>query len=276
MNLLAKNVWHETTVLIWGKTYPELSTKYYETVCTGGVLPDGRFIRLYPIPFRYLSSEQSFSKYQWLRLRIMKSRDDPRPESFKIDPESIEVLDKVEADSKVWARRTAAIFKSNDYQFASAEHLFAENKTKKTSMGFVRPRSIDSIEIDIRPDSELEAFYKKLEANRQRSQQTDLFGLSVEEVKALEFVKNRFKIHWHCDDPKCNGHKMSILDWEAYELARKVGIDETKKKLATVLDMQCHDLGFFLGNFRQYPNTFAIGGIWYPKKLPKTDQYSLF
>ena len=32
-------------VLIWGKTYPELSNKYTETVCTGGVLEDGRPIR---------------------------------------------------------------------------------------------------------------------------------------------------------------------------------------------------------------------------------------
>ena len=36
----------EKKILIWGKTYPELSTKDLETVCTGGVTEDGRPIRL--------------------------------------------------------------------------------------------------------------------------------------------------------------------------------------------------------------------------------------
>jgi hypothetical protein len=39
-------------------TIPELSLKYTETVCTGGVLENGRPIRLYPIPYRYLEGAQ--------------------------------------------------------------------------------------------------------------------------------------------------------------------------------------------------------------------------
>lgn len=35
-------------VLIWTKTYPELSTRYIETVCTAGVLEDGSPVR--PVP----------------------------------------------------------------------------------------------------------------------------------------------------------------------------------------------------------------------------------
>lgn len=29
------------------KTYPAVSSKYVETVCTGGVQPNGEFVRLY-------------------------------------------------------------------------------------------------------------------------------------------------------------------------------------------------------------------------------------
>ena len=29
-------------ILIWAKTYPELSSKYLETVCTAGMLPSGQ------------------------------------------------------------------------------------------------------------------------------------------------------------------------------------------------------------------------------------------
>src|SRR5450755_141693 len=51
-------------ILIWGKTAPELSMKYYETVCTGGVLEDGTPVRLYPIPYRYMADDDKFKKYQ--------------------------------------------------------------------------------------------------------------------------------------------------------------------------------------------------------------------
>ena len=43
-------------ILIWAKTYPELSSKYLETVCTAGMLPSGKPLRLYPIPYRYLAA----------------------------------------------------------------------------------------------------------------------------------------------------------------------------------------------------------------------------
>jgi hypothetical protein len=53
-------------VLIWGKTYPELSTHYRETVCTGGVREDGSPIRLYPVPLRYLDTEKRYELYDWV------------------------------------------------------------------------------------------------------------------------------------------------------------------------------------------------------------------
>ena len=51
-------------VLIWGKTYPELSKKYVETVCTGGVREDGSPIRLYPVPLRYLEGSKAVVAYR--------------------------------------------------------------------------------------------------------------------------------------------------------------------------------------------------------------------
>ncbi|MDX2128367.1 MAG: hypothetical protein SFU91_04955 [Chloroherpetonaceae bacterium] len=41
-----------TKVLIFLKTYPTLSVKYDELVCTAGFREDGTWIRLYPVPFR--------------------------------------------------------------------------------------------------------------------------------------------------------------------------------------------------------------------------------
>src|ERR1700741_491086 len=137
MSIQMKHQWIEQRVLIWGKTYPELSSKYYETVCTGGTLEDGRFIRLYPIPFRYLSDDKIFSKYQWLRMRIKKATDDPRPESYKVDPASITQEEQIPPDNRGWRLRTVEIFKDPRYQFGSVEELLKENKARKLSLGFV-------------------------------------------------------------------------------------------------------------------------------------------
>jgi hypothetical protein len=54
-------------VLITVKTYPTLSRKYGETVCTAGVRPDGSWVRIYPVPFRRLEeAEQDHSGGQSL------------------------------------------------------------------------------------------------------------------------------------------------------------------------------------------------------------------
>jgi hypothetical protein len=41
-----------TKVLISVKTYPTLSTKYNELVCTAGFLEDGSWVRIYPLSLR--------------------------------------------------------------------------------------------------------------------------------------------------------------------------------------------------------------------------------
>jgi len=72
-----------TKVLITVKTYPSLSAKYGELVCTAGFLEDGSWIRLYPIPFRKLKKDEKYTKYQWIELDIVNNDKDFRPESFR-------------------------------------------------------------------------------------------------------------------------------------------------------------------------------------------------
>lgn len=269
--------WEEHRVLVWGKTYPELSTKYYETVCTGGTREDGKFVRLYPIPFRYLQDQQTFSKYQWMKLRIRKDQQDPRPESYKVDTESICTEGTIAPDEYGWRGRSEIVFRTKEYSFQSVEHLLEQNRSQKTSMGFIYPKSIDRIEVEERPEEDYQTFMKRLEDNKQRLKQARLFDdLNIHDVKRLEYVSKRFKIHFHCGGSECNGHKMSIIDWEAYELVRKVGIDSTRSKLESILNMDKYHVGFFLGNFKLHPTSFAIGGIWWPKKTKYTTTATLF
>lgn len=62
----------KTRLLVTVKTAPLLSTKYTETVCTAGLLRDGTWIRIYPIPYRLLDKDQRFKKYQWIEVKLEK------------------------------------------------------------------------------------------------------------------------------------------------------------------------------------------------------------
>ncbi len=95
-------------VLIWGKTYPELSKQYDETVCTAGCLEDGSPIRLYPVPFRSLDIDSQFKLYNWVEVDIVKNQKDNRPESYKLNSKNITIVGKVSTHDKkklYWASR---------------------------------------------------------------------------------------------------------------------------------------------------------------------------
>ena len=69
-------------VLITVKTYPTLSRKYGETVCTAGVRDDGTWVRIYPVPFRRLDEAEQYRKFDWIECRLARNSSDPRPETF--------------------------------------------------------------------------------------------------------------------------------------------------------------------------------------------------
>src|SRR5208282_4117240 len=70
-------------ILITAKTYPTLSRKYGETVCTAGIRKDGSWVRIYPVPFRRLDEAEQYRKFDWLECRLLRNRSDPRPETYR-------------------------------------------------------------------------------------------------------------------------------------------------------------------------------------------------
>lgn len=67
---------HEEKIFIVVKTAPHPSVSYREIVCTAGITEKGRWIRLYPISYRYLDSSQRYQKYQWVKAKIRKNPKD--------------------------------------------------------------------------------------------------------------------------------------------------------------------------------------------------------
>jgi len=264
--------YEEKRILIWGKTYPELSIKNLETVCTGGVLEDGTPIRLYPIPYRYLSGSDQFSLYQWITARVARNFEDPRPESHRIDYESIKVGDAIPPDRDGWAARAAVMFQDDSWQFPTMDVLYEAQRRDKTSIGVVNPREILGVDLFARPDEDGLSFHEKLDrlrrmvaANREQKRLFDEYDLP--ELKGLEFVSNRIRVSWLCHSPRCTGHKMQILDWGTIQLQRKIGDEKALAGVRAACNLQKNDVRFFVSNTHAHQGSFSIVGIWYPKKV---------
>ena len=69
-------------ILVTVKTYPTLSTKYGELVCTAGIREDGSWVRIYPVPFRQLGETEKYKKFDWVECDLVRRTKDPRPESY--------------------------------------------------------------------------------------------------------------------------------------------------------------------------------------------------
>ena len=92
-------------VLITVKTYPTISVKYDELVCTAGFREDGSWIRIYPVPFRKKTYDERYKKYDWISVDLERNEQDFRPESYRPAPGSkIEVIRHIDTENN-WEKR---------------------------------------------------------------------------------------------------------------------------------------------------------------------------
>ena len=101
---MTESGWQERRVLVTVRTYPTPARKGIEVSCTAGITAEGEWIRLFPIPYRYMDPDQRFSKYQWINARVRKARDNRR-ESYTPDLDSIEIVSSVLGTGSDWAAR---------------------------------------------------------------------------------------------------------------------------------------------------------------------------
>lgn len=277
--------WERRKILIWGKTRPELSTKYRETVCTGGVFADTkRLVRLYPIPLRYMDDEKIFKKYQWIEAYVTKSTSDPRPESYKIRADEIKVFDTIPTKSGDWNARAEWVMQPENI-FPSVEALQARQRIDHTSLGLVKPLKILDISAAPTNVEERAEFWKRYQDSLQQME-LPLEKEEHHEVRPLQPADFKFRIRFQCNDEQCRSeHYFGILDWEIdalYFRYRKEGdtpqIARNKviSKLENEVCKEDKDLYFYLGNISSHPQQFTIVGLWWPKKQKDSGQLSLF
>lgn len=203
-------------ILVTVKTYPEVSKKHRETVCTAGILKETRkLVRLYPIRFRYLKDEQKFSKYQWINVDLERNPTDIRPESYRlINPDIITTTQKVGTEEQ-WLERCKWVLNEKTV-FKSVEELKVHQEKFKTSLGLVKPKGDVKVIIKEKSIEEVEAQQEK---QLKAFSQMDLFESNEND---LDVIPYRFYLKFKCDDPTCTSHEMSILDWEIAQLYRNL------------------------------------------------------
>ncbi len=137
-----------TRVLVAVKTYPTLSSKYDELVCTAGFLEDGSWIRIYPIPFRKLEYDKQYSKYDWIEVDLEKNNSDFRFESHK--PKSIETAFNIAehlGTEDSWRLRKEVVLK-NVHTNMTELVAQAKDPTKYTSLAVFKPKEILDFKIE--------------------------------------------------------------------------------------------------------------------------------
>lgn len=262
-----------TKVLIIVKTYPAISSKYEELVCTAGLLENGSWIRIYPIQFRKKSYEQQYRKYDWIELDLVKNESDFRPESYRpFSHESeIKIVGHIGTTDN-WAKRKEIVL-TNIYYNLSDLIAEAKNKNICTSLAVFKPAKILNFVVEGVEREWDKAKLAKLEAERI---QGNLFKQPEDPFEVVK--KLPYKFSFVFEDNKGKQSKLMIEDWEIGQLYwnclykhqgdENKATDDVKRKYFDDFAMT-KDLFFILGTSQVYHfnshNPFMIIGTFQPK-----------
>lgn len=265
-------------ILITVTTYPLPSRSYDELVCTAGLLEDGTWIRIYPVPLSFLSDQKSSGgmkhgvKYTWIELDIERRTDDFRPESHS--PRYYDFRDLVIHEPRLntdgnWFHRKQLCL-NNVYD--DLEQLIEDSKApKNVSLATFKPTQIIGFE------------WKNDDRNWKNEwveirKQTDLFAQgTIDPIKMIPKVP--YKFYYKFLDKNGKQSRLMIEDWEIGQLFWNCLRTEGNETLALGKVKQKyfddfvakHDIYFFLGTTKEWhtrraPNPFVIIGVFYPLK----------
>jgi hypothetical protein len=259
--------WDTKRVLITVRTYPVPASRTVEASCTGGVTKDGNWIRLYPVPYRFLDEDKRFSKWHWIDVEVTKPTSDPRPESFKLKPDKIQIVGEIGTHDGWRARRELL----KPLTRPSMCQIRRERDERGyPTLGFFKPAEIKRLTIE-----PVAADWTAAELAILR--QDTLFEKAPADT--LEKIPFNFKYEFRCSDPTCKGHEMSCTDWEmgqAYRRWRRQYRDGWEQKFRERFEaemMQKNDTSFFVGTVHKHPHIWIIVGLFYPPKATMNDLF---
>lgn len=234
-------------ILITVRTYPTISAKYIETVCTGGVTRNGEWRRLVPVPLRYLDDEKKYRIFDVVDVMVEPGKDG-RPETRRPHLASLMVVDHV----RDWLARWDWV---KDTIVPSLQAMKDQEKT-------LAPVSVAEF---------LEFVAKRVKPNwtpqqKEKLRQAHLF----DERKPLEKLPYEFRFRWRDQDGE--EHDSLIISWELLQTYRQY-----RKKYADPIgvmrDKWLNDLcgpdrsvSLFMGNLAKRRSVYCVCGVFGPPK----------
>lgn len=258
-------------ILITVKTYPTLSAKYGELVCTAGLRQDGSWIRIYPVPFRQLEAYQKFPKYSFIEAEVIRNTRDARPESHKVNTDTLNLTGDVLSTDDQWRERRQWIL-SRGTVHTNLTELVEWNKKGVLSIATFKPTKI----VDFKAEADKPEWGdEKLAAVDALASQGDLFSEWKGADLATLIRKLPWKFSYTIEDDAGKRSTMMIEDWEIGELywnclknsnSPTEAVEKVRQKYLT--EFTTKDLYLYLGTTRKYDrwasNPFVIIGVFYP------------
>ncbi len=234
----------EAIILV--KASPQVGKKHGETVCCAGVNDAGEWVRLYPVTFRTLDQAKQFRRWDRIRFRWKKPDDDPRPESLRVDHESIEIVGELKQKERL--------------NFLQKLEVNSLNKVKAEgkSLALLRPRELKFL-VERKSAKDLEEERAKFKSI---ASQADLFH--TVQIIPYEPCPYLFKYNYVTDDGERTG---TCQDWETdatfFNWSRHYGEQKALENMQRVFGEEYPSKGmvFAMGTHSLYPDTWLINGI---------------
>lgn len=213
-------------VLMFVKTYPTPSRAYGELVCTAGVrLSDKQWIRIYPYPFRLLDKDRQFRKGDVLVAKLLRTTQDPRPDSYKLYDSAGIAIDSdayVDIGGRLQLAEATAVDGVREFQ-----QLMLPEGGWGPSLRPVRVK-VGSVEVSWKQESKKwpKGQMQKLQLAKDRAE-SGLFERQ-EFFRLLE--KLPYSFYMSFEDGARDRHRLQILDWEIAVLYLKLVRDNPEAK----------------------------------------------
>jgi hypothetical protein len=255
-------------VLVLVKASPVMTSELDETMCVAGVRIDSahnEWARLHPVPFRDLTDDSKFAKYQIVNVTAIRHHTDRRPESWTPLHGSIVPGDSIGPQHQWASRRPFIEGLGEELMCELVERNRAGSGPGVPSLAVVRPVEPPKLIISERKEEQVRKWQLRATAAADRP---SLFDDPNAVKPPFEVVPWRFSYRYHCKATACSGHNQTIVDWEAASLWRHVRHHaDWKEAMKEKFESQMwagRDSVLFVGNMEQYPVSFLVLGVFWP------------
>lgn len=270
-------------ILVTVMTYPALSDKHFETVCTAGFREDGSWIRIFPVPYRVLlgrDESRRYHKWQWIEVDLEQNlQHDKRRESYHIkNIDSLKLMNRIDGKRVNWDLRIIWTLK-NKRIYNNMSELLEDTKRDNTSLAVLKPSQIIDV---VYKKEDMSKFEEKLKRQEDKYKaellQMKLFEDEFEMSETFRFAeKVPYKFSYVFTTIDGKQRTLMIEDWEIGLLYRKmfqqyrdenVACEKVREKYLKMAD---DDLYLFLGtsfewHMKNAPDPYLIIGVFAPPK----------